>query len=128
MVADGDAPVLEYVKHRTTRPRLADGRLDIGAYELGSVVGVPETDAAVARHRLRVRPNPFFQQTWIARLGAEAPPGALLEITDVTGRRVAELPAGAGGVWTWSPGPDLPRGIYLASTADGTEKLVYLGR
>ncbi len=123
-------PVLEYVKHRTTRTRLDDGMADLGAYELGSAVGVPVSPAEPVPRLLFAAPNPFSGRTLIASSGSGEASGAELHVTDVTGRQVAVLRADSSGRWAWAPGASVPRGLYLARSGrgDAAAKILYLGR
>ena len=132
-------PNMEYIRHCMSRGRLNDGTIDIGAYEFGSGTGAEEIHPLPASFTISAFPNPFNSAVTIAidGVGAGFTP-ARVEIYDVNGRRIAQLPVGAGltpaffadtgtsardGVKpsptekavVWHPDESLPSGVYLVS-------------
>ncbi len=90
--------------------------------------GMLEDNKTPDRYALTVEPNPFNSACHIS-----APENAKVEIFDIEGRKVGELP---GGEQIWKPEPSVGSGIYLVratvgpSTGSGTEtitkRVVYL--
>ena len=72
--------------------------------------------------RLAVTPNPFNSSCVIS-----APPNATIEIFDINGKRIAELPPNTN---IWTPEKEIGSGVYLVkATKDGqsaTKRIVYL--
>jgi hypothetical protein len=135
-IAGSHTPVLEYVRHALSRPRPADGALDIGAYEFadtGGVLPIGPDPAITGRGFLRAYPNPCAGELHI-----EIPSGFRPVIVDVAGRPVGGLARAGlhrGPVlplvpgdpeslelvrYIWSPDAGLPAGTYyLAATGSG---------
>jgi hypothetical protein len=111
-------PVLHYMKHQSTAPRVTAGSApDLGAYEQGGVVGVDDPppgsggagDAGLA---LRATPNPFTGACVVELIGGVVT-GADLDVFDVTGRLRARVSPVAPGRWILRAGPALVPGTYL---------------
>jgi hypothetical protein len=98
--------------------RVANGRVDMGAYEFPAVTGVPDATAASL---LSIHPNPFNPQTTIQFSLPDAG-HARLTIHDLRGRLVMTLlddsiPAGQHSIsWNgrFSDGREAPSGVYLS--------------
>jgi hypothetical protein len=63
-------------------------------------------------------PNPFIEQV---QFQLTKPGVQTLSICDQLGREVARVQSQASGQVQWQPGADLPAGLYLARTLDGSQ-------
>ncbi len=89
--------------------------------------GVAPTGGPASQPRLASHPNPFRGTTRVSLSGPQPMRGAVLEVRDVTGRRVRSLPltAETGGPFraTWDGaderGRPLPSGVYHLSLEHG---------
>ena len=120
-------PVLHYVKHQASAPRITAGSApDLGAYEHGGVVGVgPPPSQGDPYVQLRVTPNPSTGACVVELLGGVAT-GANLEVLDVTGRLRARVSPVAPGRWILRAGPALVPGTYLVRLGSVARRVTLL--
>jgi Right handed beta helix region len=120
-------PVLEYVRHQMNRPRVDDGDLDIGAYELGAAVGVGPWAGAASTSGIRVLRNPFSAECEVRVLDprdARAP--SLVEVIDASGRLVAHCAEIEPGRWIWRPDARTSPGLYVIRQGDRSVRATYV--
>jgi hypothetical protein len=82
------------------------------------VYRTPTATKANATLAVAAYPNPFTEQVQfqLAKAGVQ-----YLSICDQLGREVARVQSQANGQVQWQPGADLPAGLYLARTLDGSQ-------
>ncbi len=87
-----------------------------------AAVNIEENENKPELLSLDISPNPFNSAVAIT-----APAGAEIEIFDIEGRKIGELP---GGEQVWKPEPSVGSGIYLVRATVGeqeiTKRVVYL--
>ncbi len=104
-------------------PRPLGAGYDIGAYEYVPT-GIEEGNKGLQPlvHTISAYPNPFN-----SAVSVSAPEGAEVEIFDIQGRIVGELP---GGETIWKPEPSIGSGIYLVQAKyenqEVLKRIVYL--
>ncbi len=74
-------------------------------------------EEVVSKERFSIFPNPFHSYCSI-----QAPKGARVEVFDIKGCRVAELPSGR---YVWKPSEELPSGVYFLKIKRELRKVVY---
>lgn len=99
---------------------------DIGAYEYaaGGIISedhTTNTDVKTPEGRVEI-----FHGEYVLR----CKPRTVVEIYDVSGKKLVHKEINEAGLWTWRPHSDLPTGIYIAKirSSDGAMwmKLIYL--
>lgn len=128
-------------------PRPMGATWDIGAFEYNPGTIIMESHNRPELHSIEAYPNPFNSAVTILLSvipglsrsygSSENPENVEIEIFDICGRQVAEIPAynflpykGAGGVYIWQPDDYIGSGVYLihlkTSEVTAARRIVYL--